>query len=71
MAAMHVDDTLDDRQSKAGRAFPGRRLGRQPLEPAEQPAEIFRRQSGALIGNTDDGVAALMGDAYRDLAADR
>src|SRR5438876_11067130 len=71
MAAMHIDDAFDDRQAEARRTFSGRRLGREPLEAAEQPAEILRREAGALVGDADHRVAALMGDGHRDLAADR
>ena len=51
LAAMHVDDALDDRKPEPGRAFAGGGLGRQPLEAAEQPAKILRRQAGALVGD--------------------
>ena len=47
---MHVDDPLDDREAKAGRALARGRLGGEPLEAAEQPAEVLRRQAGALVG---------------------
>src|ERR1700744_3163774 len=34
LAAMHVDNALDDRQAEAGRAFAGGGLGREALEAA-------------------------------------
>src|SRR3954470_19530713 len=71
LAAVHVDNTLDDGQPKPGRALAGGRLCRQPLEPAEQAAEILRRQAGALVADADDGVAAFMAHDDADLAADR
>src|SRR5690349_17307090 len=71
LAAMHVDNTLDDGKPKPRRALARGRLGGQPLEPAEQAAEIFRRQAGAFVADPDDGVAGLMGDGDADLAADR
>src|ERR1700734_1153758 len=69
LAAMHVDDALDDRQAQASRAFPGGGFGREPLEAAEQPSEILRRQAGALVGDTDHGVVLLMVHHHGDLAA--
>src|SRR5258705_13646580 len=68
MAAMHVDDTFDDREPEAGRALAGRRFCRQPLEAAEQAPEVFRRQSGAFIGDADHGVEASWGTATMILA---
>jgi hypothetical protein len=56
LAAMHVDNALDDRKPEAGRAFAGGRFGGEPLEAAEQPAEVLRRQAGAFVGDADDGV---------------
>src|SRR4051794_37753863 len=70
LAAMHVDDTLDDGQSKPRRALAGGRFCRQPLEPAEQATEVLRRQAGALVADADDGIAAVMADRDADLAAD-
>src|SRR4051794_15025214 len=71
LATMHVDDALYDRKSEPGRAFAGGRLCRQPLEAAEQPAEVFRRQPGAFVGNADGRGVVLMGHEQCDLAADR
>jgi len=51
-------------------ALAGGRLGREPLEAAEQPAKVLRRQACALIGDANDGVVALVGDSHGDLAAD-
>ena len=72
LAAMHVDDALDDRKAEPGRAFAGGGFCGQPLEAAEQPSEILRRQAGAFVGDADDGVVRPRGStSTRDLAADR
>src|SRR6185437_6123977 len=70
-AAMHVDDTLDDREPKARRAFARGRLGGEALEAAEQAAEILGREARALVGDADERVVVVMADADGDLAADR
>ena len=71
LAAMHIDDPLDDRQAEAGRAFAGGGFGGQALEAAEQPAEIFRRQAGALVGDVDQRRPPSRVTSDRDLAAER
>src|SRR4051794_26561552 len=70
-AAVHVDDALDDGKPEAGRTFAASRLGREPLETAEQPAEVLGRQPGALVADPDHGVAGVVADQQRDPAADR
>src|ERR1700722_6721508 len=67
LAAMHVDDALDDRQPEAGRAFAGGGFGGQPLEAAEQSSEILGRQAGALVGDADDGVVLVVAHHHGDL----
>src|ERR1700738_360268 len=71
LAAMHVDDALDDRKAQPGRALAGGGLCGKPLEAAEQPSEVLGRQARALVGDADDGVVVMPGDQQRDLAADR
>src|SRR5579859_871681 len=71
LAAMHVDDTLDDRKTQARRALARRGFGGQPLEASEQPAKTFRRKTGALVDNADRGLVAFLADLHRNLAADR
>src|ERR1700723_2180716 len=71
LAAMHVNDTLDDRKPETGRAFAGGGFRREPLEGAKQSSEIFRRQAGAFIGDADHGLVLLAVDQHRNLAADR
>ena len=65
---MHVDDALDDGEPKAGRAFAGGGFGGETLEAAEQPAEILRRQAGALVGDADRDIVLFNGDLDGDLA---
>src|SRR5436305_10174130 len=71
LAAMHVDNTLDDGQPKPCRALAAGRFCRQPLESAEQASEILRRQPGALVADADDGAVGLMGHRDDDLAGNR
>src|ERR1700743_3293412 len=71
LAAMHIDDTLDDRKTQARRALAGRGLGGPALEAPEQPAKIFRRKAGALVDDADRGLVAFLADLHRNPAADR
>src|ERR1700682_4129254 len=68
---MHVDNALDDRKPKAGRAFTGGGFGGKPLEPPQQSPKILWRQAGAFVGDADGGIFLLVTHHYRDLAADR
>ena len=63
-AAVKVDDALGDREAEAGGALAAGRLGGKPLEAAEEPRHVLRRQPGAPIGHADRGdlVAALEPD---------
>src|SRR3569832_1775471 len=71
LAAMHIDDPLDDREAKVGRTLASCRFGGQPLEPSEQPAEIFWRKACAFVDDADSGLAVRLVDLHRNLAADR
>src|SRR5688572_8505776 len=63
LAAMHVDDALDDGEAEAGRAFARRGLGGKPLEAAEQPRQVLRREACALVGDADHREALFLDDA--------
>src|SRR4051794_26401465 len=67
LAAMHIDDALDDGKPQTGRTLAGGRFRREPLEAAEQPPEVFRRQAGAFVGDADDSAVVVVGDQQRDL----
>src|SRR3979490_2769481 len=69
LAAMHVDDALDDGKPKPSRTFAGRRFCGKPLEAAEQASEVLRRQARAFVGHADDGVGVVVSYQQRDLAA--
>ncbi len=61
--------TID--RPEPGRRLAAGRLRRQALEAPEQARHIVRRQARALVGDADDGLAVLCGDAHLDAAAER
>src|SRR4051812_44792437 len=62
LAAMHIDDALDNRKPQTGRTLSGGWFRREPLEAAEQSSEVFRRQAGAFVGDADDRAVLVVGN---------
>src|SRR5918993_3286834 len=69
--AMKLGNPLDDRKAEAGGPLSRRRLGRQPLESAENPREILGRQAWPVVAYAANHSGTIGRNRNLDRAADR
>src|SRR5438105_15865408 len=67
LAAEEPRVLLRDREAQAGAGTAARRVGL--VEPLEQVRQVLGRDSGALVGDLDEGAGPVASDSNRDAVA--